>query len=178
MLIKVDVGFHRCGIDPANAPLAFVQAVAALPGLKLRGLLSHAGHAYHAASEEALNAGDYRIILRGINGPSGGEMLGRFCHLDDELESFVREHFRTRDDRNLFLMCLDNFGILGLDRRRSHRHVRAFHIRGFVALVNGGAEILQAFGNVRRLGVRARHRIAERKQHFGDAAHAYAADAY
>src|SRR4051812_45221155 len=33
VLIKVDVGFHRCGIDPAAGALAFVQAIAALPGL-------------------------------------------------------------------------------------------------------------------------------------------------
>ncbi len=32
------------------------QAVASLPGLRLRGLLSHAGHAYHAASEDELRA--------------------------------------------------------------------------------------------------------------------------
>jgi D-serine deaminase-like pyridoxal phosphate-dependent protein len=56
VLIKVDVGFHRCGIDPARDALAFVQAVAALPGLRLRGLLSHAGHGYHAESEAALAA--------------------------------------------------------------------------------------------------------------------------
>jgi D-serine deaminase-like pyridoxal phosphate-dependent protein len=56
VLIKIDVGFHRCGIDPAADPLGFIQAVAALPGLKLRGLLSHAGHAYHAASEDELRA--------------------------------------------------------------------------------------------------------------------------
>jgi D-serine deaminase-like pyridoxal phosphate-dependent protein len=56
VLIKVDVGFHRCGIDPAADALAFVQAIASLPGLKLRGLLSHAGHAYHAPSESDLQA--------------------------------------------------------------------------------------------------------------------------
>ena len=56
VLIKVDVGFHRCGIDPHGDALGFVQTIAALPGLKLRGLLSHAGHAYHAASEDALRA--------------------------------------------------------------------------------------------------------------------------
>ncbi len=56
VLVKVDVGFHRCGIDPHGDALGFIQAVAALPGLTLRGLLSHAGHAYHAASEEALRA--------------------------------------------------------------------------------------------------------------------------
>src|SRR5438046_1658745 len=46
VLVKVDVGFHRCGIDPNGDALGFVQAVAAMPGLRLRGLLSHAGHAY------------------------------------------------------------------------------------------------------------------------------------
>jgi D-serine deaminase-like pyridoxal phosphate-dependent protein len=56
VLVKVDVGFHRCGIDPGNEPLAFLQAVARLRGVRLRGLLSHAGHAYHAASEDELGA--------------------------------------------------------------------------------------------------------------------------
>jgi len=56
VLIKVDVGFHRCGIDPNGEPLGFIQAAAALPGIRLRGLLSHAGHAYHAASEDQLRA--------------------------------------------------------------------------------------------------------------------------
>jgi len=56
VLVKVDVGFHRCGIDPAGKPIEFLQAVGALPGLRLRGLLSHAGHGYHAASEADLAA--------------------------------------------------------------------------------------------------------------------------
>jgi len=54
VLVKVDVGFHRCGIDPKDRPLDFVRAVSAMPGLRLRGLLSHAGHGYHAASEDEL----------------------------------------------------------------------------------------------------------------------------
>src|SRR5262249_41359914 len=56
VLVKVDVGFHRCGIDPAGDARGFVRAIAAMPGRRLRGLLSHAGHAYHADSEEALCA--------------------------------------------------------------------------------------------------------------------------
>jgi D-serine deaminase-like pyridoxal phosphate-dependent protein len=57
VLVKVDVGFHRCGIDPdPRTAVAFVKAVAALPGVNFRGLLSHAGHAYHAASEKDLQA--------------------------------------------------------------------------------------------------------------------------
>lgn len=57
VLVKVDVGFHRCGIDPQRPEAAdFVAEVAALPGLRLRGLLSHAGHAYTAASEDEIRA--------------------------------------------------------------------------------------------------------------------------
>jgi D-serine deaminase-like pyridoxal phosphate-dependent protein len=52
VLVKVDVGLHRCGIEPAlPSAVAFLRQVASLPGLRLRGILSHAGHAYAAASE-------------------------------------------------------------------------------------------------------------------------------
>ena len=56
VLVKVDVGFHRCGIDPAREPMRFIRTVSALPGLRLRGLLSHAGHGYHASSTTDLMA--------------------------------------------------------------------------------------------------------------------------
>ncbi len=57
VLVKIDVGFHRCGIAPApETAVPFIRAVAALPGLRLVGLLSHAGQAYHAASEAHLRA--------------------------------------------------------------------------------------------------------------------------
>ena len=52
VLVKVDVGFHRCGIDPdATGAADLVARIAALPGLNFRGLLSHAGHGYGATSE-------------------------------------------------------------------------------------------------------------------------------
>jgi D-serine deaminase-like pyridoxal phosphate-dependent protein len=55
VLVKVDVGFHRCGIDPGGADAAaFVARIARLPGLRFRGLLSHAGHGYGADSEASL----------------------------------------------------------------------------------------------------------------------------
>ena len=55
ILVKVDVGFHRCGIDPdSRDALAIVKEVASLKGLRFRGLLSHAGQAYHAHSEDEL----------------------------------------------------------------------------------------------------------------------------
>jgi D-serine deaminase-like pyridoxal phosphate-dependent protein len=57
VLVKVDVGFHRCGVNP-DAPdvLKTIRAIASLPGLRFRGLLSHAGQSYGAESEEALAA--------------------------------------------------------------------------------------------------------------------------
>jgi D-serine deaminase-like pyridoxal phosphate-dependent protein len=69
VLVKIDVGFHRCGIDP-DGPRAddFVRDVASMPGLRLRGLLSHAGHGYDATSEDQLRAVAAReaAILTGL----------------------------------------------------------------------------------------------------------------
>jgi D-serine deaminase-like pyridoxal phosphate-dependent protein len=57
ILVKVDVGFHRCGIDPERADAVDVVArIADLPGLRFKGLLSHAGHGYGATSEEDVRA--------------------------------------------------------------------------------------------------------------------------
>ena len=56
VLIMVDVGFHRCGIEPGPSALDFVKAVDGMKGLRLLGLLSHAGHGYHARSEDELAA--------------------------------------------------------------------------------------------------------------------------
>lgn len=55
VLVKIDVGLHRVGIDPTvkDAPAAIAE-VAALPGLALRGILSHAGHGYGASSAEGI----------------------------------------------------------------------------------------------------------------------------
>ena len=51
VLIKVDVGFHRCGVDPARPDVVeTIASIARLPGLRFLGLLSHAGHSYGAGS--------------------------------------------------------------------------------------------------------------------------------
>lgn len=55
VLVKVDVGFHRCGIDPeSREAVNTIGAIADLPAIRLVGLLSHAGHGYHARSEKEL----------------------------------------------------------------------------------------------------------------------------
>ena len=60
VLIEVDTGYGRCGVrwdDPDS--IAFAAEVARMPGLKLTGILTHAGQAYKPAaagqsSKEAL----------------------------------------------------------------------------------------------------------------------------
>jgi D-serine deaminase-like pyridoxal phosphate-dependent protein len=49
VLMKVDVGLHRCGVDPASQDaVELARRVTDSPSLRLVGLLSHAGHAYSA----------------------------------------------------------------------------------------------------------------------------------
>jgi len=57
ILVKVDVGTHRCGVNPEAPDLVNTMTrIARLPGLSFRGLLSHAGHTYSADSPFALAA--------------------------------------------------------------------------------------------------------------------------
>jgi len=44
VLIEVDVGMGRCGVAPLEPAVALAQAVAALPGLDLRGVMGYEGH--------------------------------------------------------------------------------------------------------------------------------------
>jgi D-serine deaminase-like pyridoxal phosphate-dependent protein len=69
VLVKVDVGFHRCGVNPEGAAaLETIRDIAGLSGLEFLGLLSHAGHAYHAHSvEEILDIARHEAeILNGL----------------------------------------------------------------------------------------------------------------
>lgn len=45
VLIEVDVGMGRCGVAPMEPAVALAQAVAALPGLDLHGVMGYEGHA-------------------------------------------------------------------------------------------------------------------------------------
>lgn len=47
VLIKVDCGYHRAGVDPDGAEVVdLAKRIAASPGLLFGGLLTHSGHAY------------------------------------------------------------------------------------------------------------------------------------
>jgi D-serine deaminase-like pyridoxal phosphate-dependent protein len=53
VLLKVDVGYGRVGVRPQRA-LAAARSLTEIPGLRLRGVFTHAGHAYAAATRKAL----------------------------------------------------------------------------------------------------------------------------
>ena len=53
VLIETDIGYGRCGVrwdQPESA--TFAAKVAALPGLNVVGILTHAGHAYNGPKED------------------------------------------------------------------------------------------------------------------------------
>ncbi len=50
VLVEIDTGQHRCGVIPGEA-VALGAAVAALPGLRLLGVLTHGGHSYDGPRE-------------------------------------------------------------------------------------------------------------------------------
>lgn len=53
--LKVDVGLHRCGVDPlATQAMEVAEAIVRHPLLTFSGILSHAGHAYAAPSSDAV----------------------------------------------------------------------------------------------------------------------------
>jgi D-serine deaminase-like pyridoxal phosphate-dependent protein len=52
VVIEVDVGLHRCGVQPSSAALALAQRAAELPGIHLAGVLGYEGHAVFVADAE------------------------------------------------------------------------------------------------------------------------------
>lgn len=53
--LKVDVGYHRCGVEPRTAEAFEIpQKISDASNLNFAGILTHAGHSYHAASPEKL----------------------------------------------------------------------------------------------------------------------------
>lgn len=50
-----------------------------------------------APSEEAFQAGDFKVLFEGAGGPSGARLLGRFCHADPALTRGVEDHLRAEE---------------------------------------------------------------------------------
>jgi len=50
-----------------------------------------------AASQDELDRGRFRVLLRGANGAPGAGLLGRFCHADGALRARVEQHLRLEE---------------------------------------------------------------------------------
>jgi thiopeptide-type bacteriocin biosynthesis protein len=50
-----------------------------------------------ATSEEDVDRGRFRVLVQSASGPSGARLLGRFCHMDAELEQLVLDHLRAEE---------------------------------------------------------------------------------
>jgi thiopeptide-type bacteriocin biosynthesis protein len=48
-----------------------------------------------ADSAEAIDRGDFRLLVRGVAGPSGARTIGRFCDVLSSVEACVREHVQA-----------------------------------------------------------------------------------
>ena len=50
-----------------------------------------------AASADAVDRGDFLLEFRGAGGPSGARILGRFCHVDEDIAALVGRHLREEE---------------------------------------------------------------------------------
>ena len=55
LFLKVDCGYHRCGVEPERPEaLEIPRLIQRAANLRFAGILTHAGHSYHAGSHEEL----------------------------------------------------------------------------------------------------------------------------
>lgn len=53
-----------------------------------------------ASSSQAIDDGKYRIVHTGTRGPSSATLLGRFCHLDEQITQLVKESLKDEEETN------------------------------------------------------------------------------
>lgn len=66
VFLKVDCGYHRAGVDPESPEsMQLAQAMAGSRAVRFEGLLTHAGHSYHAHGIEEIlkTAGEETSVL-------------------------------------------------------------------------------------------------------------------
>lgn len=71
VLIEIDTGMGRCGVQPGEAACDLALHIARLPGLRFHGLLTHEGHAQTAGTPDQVRAA----------GLSAGEMMAQTADL-------------------------------------------------------------------------------------------------
>ena len=174
-MVGVDVGDHRDrGIQAQERAVAFVgfgdQPLAAAEArVRARGEQLAADDEGRVHPAFAQHAGGQR---------RRGRLAVRAGHRDAAAEAHeFGEHLGARHDRNALRARFHQFRIVLADRAGHDDAIGVEHVRRAVAAMHLRAELREATRDrvVRVVG--ARHLVAERAQHFGDAAHADAADA-
>ncbi len=108
----------------------------------------------------------------------GGGLAMRTGHGDAAAEAHqLGQHRRTRHDRNALAARFHQFRVVFADGTGDHHAVGAQHVGRGVAAHDARTQAGQAAGRHVVGVVRAGHFIAQRQHHFGDTAHAGAADA-
>ncbi|RME26977.1 MAG: hypothetical protein D6800_05680, partial [Candidatus Zixiibacteriota bacterium] len=52
LFVEIDTGLHRCGLSDDSAIVAMARLISATDGVRWRGILTHAGHAYAAGTPD------------------------------------------------------------------------------------------------------------------------------
>ena len=71
VMVEVDTGLGRCGVQPGEPARKLAQQIARLPGLRFAGLLTHEGHAQLAGAPDEVRAA----------GLSAGHMMAETAQL-------------------------------------------------------------------------------------------------
>ena len=101
VFLKVDCGYHRAGVNPDDPDsVRLVMAIVSSPAVHFQGLLTHAGHSYHAQSVEeirrvaaeesaavsrfrALLPGELQTTVRSIGSTPTASVVDRFADCDE-----------------------------------------------------------------------------------------------
>ncbi len=75
VLIKVNTGLSRCGLDSLGQIRRFITLVADLPGISIIGLMTHAGHVYAARNRQE---------VKSIGHSEGATLVDYARHLRDD----------------------------------------------------------------------------------------------
>jgi len=102
LYIKIDTGYHRTGMDPDDYSAVdhLVHQIAISRNLRLKGLLTHAGHTYHARSREEVIKIFYHtskiltrlqkrlepvsgLLVRSVGDTPSCSLVPEFSHVDE-----------------------------------------------------------------------------------------------
>ncbi len=144
VLVKVDCGYHRCGVDPEGPLLGeLAQRIGERTALRFAGLLTHAGHSYHArtvaavreiaaAERDLMRAAAARLLAAGIAAPivsvGSTPTITHVDHLEGIHEVRAGNYvFHDVTQVALGTCTLDDCGLTVLaavvQRSAAHRHV-------------------------------------------------------